>query len=141
MARMGRWAGIDRLGLAAAAVVVIGSAWSCAAPRPKPALTSDDVDLKIIAIKQAGERRDAAALPQLVADLDDDDPAVRLAAIESLGRFSSDRFGYEFYLEKDDRRTAVDRWRAWLKGRGQQQQQQEDSPATRPAAGTPAPTP
>lgn len=126
MARMGRWVG-DKVWLAAAVACVIGPSWSCSAPRARPSLTSDDVDLKIVAIKQAGERRDAAALPQLVADLDDDDAAVRLAAIEALGRFSSDRFGYAYYLETDDRRAAVERWRAWLKGR------QDPSPAT-PAA-------
>ncbi|HLL89112.1 MAG TPA: hypothetical protein VK324_07395 [Tepidisphaeraceae bacterium] len=82
--------------------------------RDAPSLVSDDPGLKIPAIKQAVQAKDLTAAPQLVSDLESDDPAVRLYAIQGLRRLSGDEFGYHYYADADARKPAVARWQAWL---------------------------
>src|SRR4051812_21493700 len=45
-------------------------------PRPKQVVTNPDPAGKVPAIEHAVARRDLTVVPQLVKDLDDDDPAV-----------------------------------------------------------------
>jgi hypothetical protein len=106
MGRMSRRAGLS---------LVLGlSGVACRAPRPAPNIADADPTVKIAGIKQAAARRDRAALPALVEQLDSDDPAVRLFAIQALERIAGERFGYEYYLEDEQRKPAVARWREWL---------------------------
>ena len=74
---------------------------------------------------------DRSALPQLVDSLNDDDPAVRLFAIAALEKFTGDRFGYEYYLDEDQRKPAIARWREWLKQQEQSPQQPQPASAAR----------
>ncbi|MDB5321810.1 MAG: hypothetical protein JWN40_3441 [Phycisphaerales bacterium] len=116
MGRMSRRAGLSLLlGLSGVA---------CTAPRPAPNIADADPTVKIAGIKQAVARKDRAALPALVEQLDSDDPAVRLFALQALERFSGDRFGYEYYLDEQQRRPSLARWQEWLK------QQQREAPAS-----------
>jgi hypothetical protein len=86
----------------------------CAAPRPRAAVTDSDVSAKVRGMKQGVRVNDRAILAHLVADLDSDDPAVRLYAIESLERLTEQDLGYRYYDDEVARRPAIERWRAWL---------------------------
>jgi hypothetical protein len=106
---------------ARAAVVVIAgvccAAWcasGCTAPRGPLVVTDPDPSVKIPAIKKAVRKRDRAAVRQLVADLDSDDPAVRFYAINGLQRITGERFGYDYYADEQKRQPAVRRWNDWL---------------------------
>ena len=99
------------------------SSLACRGTRPKPDVAAREIDARIPGMKRAGETHDRAALPGLIDSLNDDDPAVRLFAIAALEKFSGDRFGYEYYLDEEQRKPPIARWREWLK----QQQQQPDA--------------
>jgi len=58
----------------------------------------------------AGDQHRMENIPQLIASLDSDDPAVRLFAIQALERITGERFGYVPYAPPHKRRAAVDRW-------------------------------
>ena len=55
--------------------------------------------------------------PQLIRDLDSDDPAVRFYAIEGLQRLTGQTFDYHYYDDEIDRHPAMLKWRQWLKDR------------------------
>jgi hypothetical protein len=86
----------------------------CVHPRAPVVVTDPDPSVKIPAYKQAVRRKDRAAVRQLVADLESDDPAVRLYAIGALERLTGERLGYRYFDSDEARRPAVDRWRQWL---------------------------
>jgi hypothetical protein len=86
----------------------------CGEPRGPLSVKSDDPTLKIPAIKEDVRERNRRDVPQMVKDLNDDDPAVRFYAIEGLRRLTGDTFEYHYYDDEDDRRPAIQRWRQWL---------------------------
>jgi hypothetical protein len=88
----------------------------CARPQGR-GLADDDASFKIPAIKSAVQQKDERAIPQLVADLESSDPAVRFYAIEGLERLTGETFGYDYYDDEPDRQQAVDRWKQWLADR------------------------
>jgi hypothetical protein len=88
---------------------------SCTAPQPAPNIADPDPQVKIAGIKQAVAKDDRASLPALVKQLDSDDPAVRFYAQEALERLAGERFGYEYYLDEDERKPSLARWQEWLK--------------------------
>jgi hypothetical protein len=90
-------------------------ATGCSESRGPVSVKSDDPTLKIPAIKQDVQRKNTADVPVMVKDLNDQDSAVRLYAIEGLRRLTGDDFGYHYYDDEDQRRPAIDRWNAWLK--------------------------
>ncbi len=94
--------------------VVVAAMLSCLACQPPRAaeggFESADPASKIYAIQRAGEMRDAGAVPQLIAQLDSDDPAVRMYAIIALGKITGERKGYSPYDPPHQRMAAVDRW-------------------------------
>ena len=81
-------------------------------------LVDEDVAFKAPAIKDAVEEHQTRAVPQLVADLDDDDAAVRFYAIEGLRRLTGEHFDYHYYDDPAARAPAVKRWQTWLAGHG-----------------------
>ena len=101
-----------------ASVLAVGLLAGCEAPRGPVSINSDDPDLKVQAIKRAGDRRDEDHLPELVRDLDDADPAIRFYASAALRRVTGDAFGYHYYDDEEARKPAVARWRAWLAAQG-----------------------
>ena len=113
-------------------VILAFSTLACRGTMPTPNVAAPEPESRIPGIKRAGDSHDRSALPQLVESLNDDDPAVRLFAIAALEKFSKDRFGYEYYLDEDGRKPALDRWRDWLKQQQQQQQQRQEQPSPRP---------
>ena len=97
----------------AAAFCIVGG---CSEPTGPKTVTNKDLSVKIPAFKHAVEADDRAALPEMVRDLDDDDAAVRLYAIEGLRRLSEgEDFGYRYYDDAEARKPAVEKWRQWLK--------------------------
>lgn len=98
-------------------LLVVTGLWAggCAALY-EPPLSDTDPYVKIPAMKKAVQQKDATLTTrrQLVADLDNDDPAVRLYAIHALEGLTGQRFGYEHYLDRDRRQPALTQWRQWL---------------------------
>jgi len=80
---------------------------------PRSVSDPDPAD-KIPAIETAVDRHDERAVPQLVKDLDNDDPAVRLYAIEGLHKLTGQDFGYRYFDDDDQRKPAVAEWNRWL---------------------------
>ena len=109
----------------AAAAGLAGNA-GCSEPTGPRTVHSEQLTVKIPAIKEAARSGDMTAAPQLVEDLDSDDAAVRLYAFEALRELAGGQtHGYVYYADVEQRRAAVAKWQTWL---GQQ------GAATRPAA-------
>ena len=89
---------------------------ACAAPRTPRVVNNPDPTGKIPAIKDAVEAKDLAAAEQLVKDLDSDDPAVRFYAIQGLQRLTGETFGYRYFDDERERKPALEKWQAWLRG-------------------------
>ena len=116
--RIGSW--IFRSAVACVAgcgVAAVCAISGCTAPRRPLVVTDPDPSVKIPAYKKAVRERDRDAAPQLVADLESDDPAVRLFAIEALERVTGETFGYRYFDDDQDRRESVAKWQTWLKTR------------------------
>jgi len=94
------------------ALLLAGGATGCSpAPRADEAtFDSENPAAKLYAIQEAGAKRDAAAVPDLIASLDSDDPAVRLFSIKALEEITGQRYGYSAYDPPHTRSVAVDRW-------------------------------
>ncbi|MCX5658246.1 MAG: HEAT repeat domain-containing protein [Planctomycetota bacterium] len=71
---------------------------------------SDNPAAKLYAIRHAGEARDARAVPDLVEQLDSDDPAVRMLSIHALEQIAGTRMGYNPYASAQERKPAVEAW-------------------------------
>jgi hypothetical protein len=113
----------------AMAVVGIASAGAatsgCTEPTGPRTVASEDLSIKIPAMREAGRTQDLPAAPQMVKDLESDDAVVRLFAIKALEDMNGgDSFGYVYYADLEQRRPAVLKWRKWL---------QQQGAATRPA--------
>jgi hypothetical protein len=78
-------------------------------------IQSPDPVLRVKSIVQAGRINDKQAIPLIVDRLDDEDEAVRLAAIETLQKMIGNDFGYKPYDTVDKRKEAVEKFRGWMK--------------------------
>ncbi len=86
------------------------TACGCTPPASQGGFDSPDPASKLYAIHQAGDERNRAAIPNLVEQLESDDPAVRMMTIRALQRITGTRMDYNPYGSVIDRRAAVDRW-------------------------------
>ena len=86
----------------------------CSEPTGPKVIASRELSVKIPAIKRAVDQKDMSEAAELVKELDDDDAAVRLFAIEGLQRLTGQRLGYHYYEDKEARKPAVERWNKWL---------------------------
>ena len=86
----------------------------CSEPTGPRTVLSRELSIKIPAIKHAVRQKDTSAFAEMVRELDDDDPAVRLYAIQGLQRLTGKDFGYRYYDDKEARQPAVERWNKWL---------------------------
>ena len=77
-------------------------------------VANPDLTAKIPAIEYAARVHDRSAIPQLVKDLENDDPAVRFYAIRGLRALTGRTLGYRYYDSEDDRHAEVLRWKQWL---------------------------
>jgi hypothetical protein len=101
-----------------AAVAGGAGAGGCSEPAGPRTVASEELTIKVPAIKEAARRQDLLAAPQLVKDLESDDAAVRLYAIKGLRKIAGQEFGYVYYAEVEQRRPAVMKWRQWLRQQG-----------------------
>ena len=85
------------------------------APSMAAGLQSDNPAERIEACIGAARRRDSSTLPLLVERLEDPASDVRFFAIAALKRMTGQTFGYRYFDKEPERRTAVRRWRQWLK--------------------------
>ena len=85
---------------------------SCAPRASEGDFYSDNPASKLYAIHRAGSARDPKAVKPLVDLLNDDDPAVRMEAINALERITGQRMGYNPYGSVVQRRPAIERWAA-----------------------------
>jgi hypothetical protein len=99
----------------AALPVLVVTCGGCAVRAPRD-ITNPDPASKIPAIVSSVEEKDLSAVQQLVADLESDDPAVRFYAIGGLKRLTGETFGYQYFVDEDQRAAAVEKWKAWLEG-------------------------
>lgn len=111
---MSRWRGL---------VLTVCAAAACGCfPREQQRIGAVDPTSNIPAIQDAARDKDYKAIPQLVRELDSDDPAVRFYAIQALQQLTGQTFRYQFYDDAAERRPAVRRWQQWVregsKGRG-----------------------
>ena len=95
-------------------------------------VTDEDPSDKIPAIKHAVQSKDRSALPQLVKDLNSDDPAVRFYAIDALRKLCGQDFGYRYYEDDEQRKAAVVRWNNWLVANGSAQPRRQIYAGTAP---------
>ena len=65
---------------------------------------------KMYAIMEAGRQRDVEAIPDLIEQLNSDDPAVRMLAIHALDRITGKRLGYNAYDPPNERQESIERW-------------------------------
>ncbi len=86
----------------------------CTAPPVEPDLSSDQAAAKVPALVAESERGERADFVALVRALDDDDPAVRFAASQSLAALTGQDLGYRFFDSRLDRQDALSRWQDWL---------------------------
>lgn len=84
-----------------------------------------DTPGKVPAIVDAADQDDPKTLSDLVHALSDEDPAVRLFAIQALYHRTGESFGYRYYESAEKRQVASARWNTWLAAR-----QDAQSPAT-----------
>jgi hypothetical protein len=98
----------------------------CSTPE-KPSLTSNDPSLSIPAMEQASHNHDKSAIPQLIKNLDSDDPAVRFYAITSLKEITGKTFDYRYYDDETARLPALKRWQQWLKEQNGTQDKQNSA--------------
>ena len=105
---MGVWRGL----LMSAAIAAGG----CSPPESRYIGAVDPLG-NIPAIQKAGDTHDRTAIPALVGQLNDDDPAIRFYAIGALTKITGQTLDYHYYETADQRRPAVERWKQWLKQR------------------------
>lgn len=94
-----------------------GGLTGCLPSQQAPAqadLRATDTGSRVPAIVRAAEGEDVETARELMRALMDDDPAVRLFAIQSLHTRYGQTLGYRYYDQEAQRSLAVARWRAWL---------------------------
>jgi hypothetical protein len=85
-------------------------AGACTAPATEADFDSAVPAARLQAIERAAVQRDETATIQLLEQLDSDDPAVRMLALEALKRLDDDTHGYWFADPPYERRAAIERW-------------------------------
>lgn len=100
--------------LCAALAAALAGAAGCSSGT-KPDLDSPVPAARIEAIGEASTRHDPAEIRSLIAQLDSDDPAVRVFAIASLEKVTGQRRGYDPADPERTRREAADRWQEWYR--------------------------
>lgn len=91
----------------------------CASDRPRPIRPADDLvdpnpTRRLEAVSEVGRGRNGEYVATLIEMLDDDDPAVRLAAGSALAGLTGRDTGYVAYAGPQERRRQVVEWRSWF---------------------------
>jgi len=83
----------------------------CAPPASEGGFDSPTPGAKLYAIMDAARRGDRSAIPQLVEQLNSDDPLVRFAAAQTLEELTGETYGYDYADDPVQRRRAIGKWR------------------------------
>jgi hypothetical protein len=105
------------MGVARGVVIAACLASGGCFPRESQTIGAIDPMSSIPAIQKAAESRNQNAVPALVAQLNNDDPAIRFYAFGALERITGQTFDYRYFDDVDERRPAIERWQRWLKQR------------------------
>ena len=100
--------GAGLVGSVACAVVLSGCF-----PAPEPSFYAANPADRVRAADDAGDSRDERAVPDLINQLESDDPAQRAAAVASLREITGQDHGYEWWAGEAERQAAAARWAAW----------------------------
>jgi len=105
---------LDRIG--AVLAVAVGLAVSGGCHPGARAVSASEIQAlesgqRVAAIRRAVDAEDRAMIPLLIDRLEDEDAAVRFAAIMGLEQLTGTRMGYRVGLSIEKRRQAVARWR------------------------------
>ena len=76
----------------------------------------DAPDGRIQAIIGAAREMDTTKVPELIDQLDSDDPATRMFAIRALERITGQTMGYQHEGPIEERKAAIERWVRWHNG-------------------------
>ena len=77
-------------------------------------LQAPDPESRLAAIQLAAQTENPETIPDLIANLDSDDPAVRLMAIGTLRKLTGQSYHYRFDAPPDQRDRATTAWaEAW----------------------------
>jgi hypothetical protein len=103
--------------LVLAAALLAGGLLSCRASTEKvrSELVSGTPVQQVSAAVTVAKRGDVQSIPELIALLDDNDPAVRMYAIMALRDLTGQTYGYKFYGSQEERAAAVQRWQDALR--------------------------
>lgn len=85
----------------------------CSQPSRRADFSSVDPSERTLAIGHAARDRDEGSIRSLIALLDSNDPAERMAAIRTLERLTGQTLGYDHAAPESARREAVARWEEW----------------------------
>lgn len=83
-------------------------------PGPWQSLEARQLEVRLAAIKLAGESGDRRAIPLLVDRLQEQDVVVRMFAAHALRQLTGHDYGYDYKAPLPERREAVQRWREAL---------------------------
>ena len=84
-------------------------------PREDRSIVAIDPLNSIPAIQEAARKKDTKAIPDLIKQLDNDDPAIRFYAISALRDITGQTFGYHYFDDKPTRKPAIQRWQDFAK--------------------------
>ena len=97
--------------------LLLGGLLSCRAgpAKARAQLVSGTPEEQARAAVQLTEHRDVQSIPELIALLNDNDPAVRMYAITALEDLTGQTYGYKFYAPEAERAAAIQRWQEALR--------------------------
>jgi len=102
-------------GIGAAALGLLG----CAHSDDAIGFQEQDPAARLRAVRRAAETRDQSSIPQLIDELESDDPAQRMLAIQALQEITGQTLGYDHAAGPEQRAAAVRRWAEWYSQRSE----------------------
>ena len=97
-------------------------------PSTPSGFDSPDPTSRLVAISKAGESGARSKVPDLIEQLESNDPGARLLAIRSLERVTGETLGYHYADPWWARSNAVRRWRAWAADNGLASDESPETP-------------
>ncbi len=83
---------------------------SCGPASTQGGFDSPSPVARSLAIEQAVRAHDLRAVPKIVEQLDADDPAIRMLAINALYRLTGETYGFRHSDPPHDRHAAIQEW-------------------------------
>ena len=77
-------------------------------------ISAEKPEIATAAMNQAALAKDQKAVEPLIKRLYDEDPAIRLSAIQALQSITDQTMGYRSYESEVERTEAIKRWNVWL---------------------------